>query len=87
MKEFTIKINYDIRDELMKQFLLDDYDGTIHELKYLKKKGYLEQYQQEDYDYHTDLKEAFERLLRFYLPVYEANKLIGEKNAEILPSS
>ena len=87
MKEFTIKINYEIRDELMKQFLLDDYDGTIHEIKYLMKKRKLEPHLQEDYDYNTDLKEAFERLLRFYLPVYEADKLIGEKNAEILARS
>jgi len=73
-----IEISNETVDSLFRDMLIKDYGYMIEDIKRLEAREELPKHLKEDLEYNKELAGAFEALLRYYLPISEANELIEE---------
>lgn len=79
MSDFTIKIDYEMREKIFQQILTEDYEMVKNDIHTLfMKDGYLKPHEQEDLLDFLDIKKAMERMIRYYFTREEAEEILGE---------
>ena len=73
-----IEISNETVDSLFRDMLIKDYGYMIEDIKRLEAREELPKHLKEDLEHNIELAGAFETLLRYYLPITEANELIVE---------
>jgi hypothetical protein len=79
-----IEISDESVDALIRDILVRDYGWMAEECKEMqmrKDEGRLPPYSEYDLENNNVFLEAFETLLKYYLPISEANAIIKEKRA------
>ena len=79
-----VEISDETADSLMRDMLVKDYGYMLQDIKDIEKRkanGKLEPYTEYDLENNKMFVEAFETLLKYYLPFTEANALIKEMRA------
>lgn len=73
---YMIKVTQEIKEEMVLSTLKDDYVGICKDISMLKIRTNLPLHLQEDLIDNVALKNAIEVLLKYYMPVSEANNYI-----------
>lgn len=73
---YMIKVTQEIKEEMVLSTLKDDYVGICKDISMLKNRTNLPLHLQEDLIDNVALKNAIEVLLKYYMPVSEANNYI-----------
>jgi hypothetical protein len=73
-----IEISNETVDSLFRDMLIRDYGYMIEDIKRLETREDLPKHLKEDLEHNIEFAAAFETLLRYYLPITEANELIVE---------
>ena len=76
-----IEISDETVDSLFRDILIKDYGYMIEDIKRLESRESLPTHLKEDLENNKMFVEAFETLLKYYLPFTEANTLIKEMRA------
>jgi hypothetical protein len=80
MNKFTIDLNVEYIDEIMKQRLIEDYRGMISDIIRLETiEEPLQEYQEEDLADFKKWASAMETILKYYIFVDEAQDIINEE--------
>jgi len=73
-----IEISDGTVESLFRDMLIKDYGYMIEDIKRLESRESLPTHLKEDLVHSREMAYAFETLLRYYLPITEANELIVE---------
>lgn len=73
-----IEISDETVDSIFRDMLIKDYGYIVEDIKRLENLESLPEHLKEDLADNKVFAEAFETLLKYYLPIYEANELIKE---------
>ena len=73
---YMIKVTQEIKEEMVLSTLKEDYVGICKDISMLKIRTNLPLHLQEDLIDNVALKNAIEVLLKYYMPVSEANNYI-----------
>ena len=73
---YMIKVTQEIKEKMVLSTLKDDYVGICKDISMLKIRTNLPLHLQEDLIDNVALKNAIEVLLKYYMPVSEANNYI-----------
>lgn len=76
---YTIKVDLDCVEAILRSVLLEDYKGICSEIRTLQEdEDALKEFQKEDLQFNLEFKKGFEILLRYYFPLNEAEEYIKE---------
>ena len=73
-----IEISDETVDSIFRDMLIKDYGYIVEDIKRLENLESLPEHLKEDLADNKVFAEAFETLLKYYLPICEANELIKE---------
>ena len=73
---YMIKVTQEIKEEMVLSTLKEDYVGICKDISMLKTRTNLPLHLQEDLIDNVALKNAIEVLLKYYMPISEANNYI-----------
>ena len=73
---YMIKVTQEIKEEMVLSTLKEDYVGICKDISMLKIRTNLPLHLQEDLIDNVALKNAIEVLLKYYMPISEANNYI-----------
>lgn len=74
-------LSADTLDNLFRDMLVDDYRSVRQSVKTLEAMGELKEFQQEDLDNDREIMKAMEVLLKYYIYIEDARKIINENPA------
>lgn len=75
----NIEVTWEIRDQIIKQTLLEDYKILMTDINRLQDIQEREQYEQEDLLANIRFINAIETLMYYYFPASEAEKIVNQK--------
>ena len=73
---YMIKITQEIKDEMILSTLKDDYIGICRDISMLKNRTNLSSHHQEDLIDNFVIKTSMEVLLKYYMPIIDAEYFI-----------
>jgi hypothetical protein len=77
----NIEVSQETYDALFYNVLIKDYESVCSSIRALTSTLDLKPFQEEDLVYDIELKKAMEKLLKYYLYIEDANRIIQNQKA------